>query len=135
MVSELFIPATFRGTHHPFIQCLIVMSFDIHKFALTSRRSEYLYCELFHTIIIVQSKYVLSQKNVVVDFEKALLNSVKYQFPKSRIIGCYFHMRQEIFRRIKKDGNPDDEAQIALNMMRSWPSIDDDPINEKLQKI
>ncbi|KAF0991937.1 hypothetical protein HZS_2802 [Henneguya salminicola] len=36
---------------------------------------------------------------------------------------------------MKKDGMPDDEARNALNMMRSLPCIEDDQINEKLQKI
>ncbi|KAF0987332.1 hypothetical protein HZS_4490 [Henneguya salminicola] len=102
--------------------------------ALMSRRNEYLYCELIHAII-AKLKYVWSPKSVVVDFEKALLNSVKYPFPESKIIGFYFNMRQAISRRMKKDGIPDNEAQIALNMMRSLLSIEDDQINEKLQEI
>ncbi|KAF0989094.1 hypothetical protein HZS_3616 [Henneguya salminicola] len=36
---------------------------------------------------------------------------------------------------MKKDGILDDEAQIALNMMRSLQSIEGDQINEKLQEI
>ncbi|KAF0992675.1 hypothetical protein HZS_7101 [Henneguya salminicola] len=135
MGSELFIDATF----HPFAQCLIVMSFDLSTdlfvpcvLALMSRRN--LYCELLRAIIF-QLKYVWSPKSVVVDFEKALLNSVKYQFPKSKIIGCYFHMRQGIFRRMKKNVIPDDETQIALDRMRSLLSNEDDQINEKLQEI
>ncbi|KAF0989859.1 hypothetical protein HZS_777 [Henneguya salminicola] len=71
MGNELFIDATFRGTPHPFVQCLI---------AFKSRINEYLYCELLHAII-AQLKYVWCPKSVVVDFEKALLNSIKYSFP------------------------------------------------------
>ncbi|KAF0990124.1 hypothetical protein HZS_5479 [Henneguya salminicola] len=141
MGSELFIDATFFVTPHPFVKFLIVRSFDLSTnlfvhciWALMSRRNEYLYCELLHPII-VQLKYVWSPKSVLIEFKKALLNSVKYQFHKSKIIGCYFHMRQAIFRRIKKDGIPDDKAQIALNMLRALPSIEDDQINENLQEI
>ncbi|KAF0987352.1 hypothetical protein HZS_1365 [Henneguya salminicola] len=109
--SELFINATFRVTPHPFVQYLFVMSFDASTNlfvpcvrALMSRINEYLYCELLHSIIF-QLKY------------NSLLNSVKYQFPKSKIIGCYFHMRQTIFQRMKKDGILDDEAQTAFNIL------------------
>ncbi|KAF0992254.1 hypothetical protein HZS_2406 [Henneguya salminicola] len=109
---ELFIAATFRETPYPFVQRLLVMSFDSST-----------------------NLYVWSPKSVVADSEKAPLNSVKYQFPKSKLIGCYFHMRQAIFRRTKKDGISGDEAQIALNMMRLLSSIEGDQINEKLQEI
>ncbi|KAF0989626.1 hypothetical protein HZS_3539 [Henneguya salminicola] len=131
MGSELFVDATFRVTPHSFAQCLIVINFDHSTnffvpcvWALMSRSNEYLYCELLHAII--------SQKSVVFDFEKALLNSVKYQFPKSKIIGYYFHMRRAIFLRMKKYGIPD-EAQIALNI--KYNAIDDDQIDEKFQEI
>ncbi|KAF0985952.1 hypothetical protein HZS_6267 [Henneguya salminicola] len=87
-----------------------------------SRRNEYLYCKLLHAII-VQLKYVRSQQILVVNFEKALFNSIKFQFYKSKIIVGYFQMLQVIFLRMKKDRIPDDKAQIALNMMRSLPSI------------
>ncbi|KAF0991615.1 hypothetical protein HZS_224 [Henneguya salminicola] len=36
---------------------------------------------------------------------------------------------------MKKDEIPDDKAKIALNGMRSLPSIEDSQINEKFQKI
>ncbi|KAF0986432.1 hypothetical protein HZS_2646 [Henneguya salminicola] len=36
---------------------------------------------------------------------------------------------------MKKEGIQEDEAQIASNMMRSSPSIEDDLINEKLKEI
>ncbi|KAF0986677.1 hypothetical protein HZS_4132, partial [Henneguya salminicola] len=67
MGSELFIDATFRVIPRAFVQCLIVMSFDPNTnlfapyvCALMSRRNEYLYCELLHTLI-VQLKCVVSK--------------------------------------------------------------------------
>ncbi|KAF0987063.1 hypothetical protein HZS_6256 [Henneguya salminicola] len=124
MGSELFIDTTFRVTPHLFGQCLIVMSFDPPQIFLLL---------LLHAII-VQFKCVVFKKCGSRFLERAL-NSVKYQFPKSKRIGCYFSIRQAIFRKMKKDGIPDDEAQIELNMMCSLPSIEDDQINEKLQEI
>ncbi|KAF0985694.1 LOW QUALITY PROTEIN: hypothetical protein HZS_6631 [Henneguya salminicola] len=82
MGSELFIHVTFRVTSHPFVRCLIVMSFKPSTnfffpcvWPLMSRRSEYLYCELLHALI-VQLKYVL-QKVWLSILKKTLLNSVK----------------------------------------------------------
>ncbi|KAF1742775.1 LOW QUALITY PROTEIN: hypothetical protein MXB_5203 [Myxobolus squamalis] len=50
-----------------------------------STKDEYLYCEVLHSIII-SLKYRLSLKLVVMDFEKALLNAVRYQFTSTRIM-------------------------------------------------
>ncbi|KAF0992718.1 hypothetical protein HZS_1330 [Henneguya salminicola] len=41
-------------------------------------------------------------KSMTVGFEIAVINSCKYEFPKSRIIEYLFHFRQAILRKLKK---------------------------------
>jgi hypothetical protein len=100
MRSQIFVDATFRVTPEPFSQCLVIMSYDPLTninlpcvWALMTSKSEYLYCEVLH-VIFVTLQYHWKPAVIVVDFEKALLNSVRYEFSDSKIVGCFFHSRQ-----------------------------------------
>ncbi|KAF0987857.1 hypothetical protein HZS_8101 [Henneguya salminicola] len=41
-------------------------------------------------------------KIVPMDFEKALIFAANYEFPESRVIGCYFHFKKALHRKLKK---------------------------------
>ena len=106
--STIFIDATFRVTPAPFAQCLIVMNHDPTTnifvpcaWALMTGKNETLYCEVLHALLVLL-KYRWEPKVAVADFEQALLNSVKYQFPRSKIVGCFFHFQQAVFRKMKR---------------------------------
>lgn len=103
-----FIDATFRITPAPFMQCLIIMVYDIGTqlyipcvYALTTTKNEYMYCTILHEIVVL-SKYMWMPSSIVVDFEQALINACKYEFKESIMIGCYFHMKQALYRKLKK---------------------------------
>jgi len=49
-------------------------------------------------------------KSVGVDFEKALINAVRDSFSDSVIIGCFFHMKQAIYRKIVKLGLKNEDS-------------------------
>ena len=39
---------------------------------------------------------------ITCDFEIGLINSLKHEFTESKISGCYFHLKQSIFKKLKK---------------------------------
>jgi len=72
-------------------------------FILCSGKSEELYVRLFREILqIVGSQW--KPVSIGVDFEKGLINAVRYFFENSIIIGCLFHFKQALFRKILKLG-------------------------------
>ncbi|KAF7694780.1 hypothetical protein CDIK_1938 [Cucumispora dikerogammari] len=42
--------------------------------------------------------------NIIIDFEKTLLNSIKSAFSNTKFFGCNFHFGQMIWRRIQLEG-------------------------------
>lgn len=47
-------------------------------------------------------EYRWDPKIVTTDFELSLMKAVNYEFPQTRILGCYFHLKQAIFKKLKK---------------------------------
>ena len=60
------------------------------------------------------TKCELSPLAVHVDFEKALVNAVRSQFPNAMIVGCYFHFKQAIFRCLKKTHIHTEQVKMAM---------------------
>ena len=69
-------------------------------------KSEYLYDMIFKDIIqiINDEGYKLDNitSNFITDFEKGLQNSVRKNFKKAKIDGCYFHFLKLLWGRAKK---------------------------------
>ncbi|KII67378.1 hypothetical protein RF11_05144 [Thelohanellus kitauei] len=106
--GHCFIDGTFKTSPSPFKQCVIIMTFDrgTHKYipcvyALLTGKNEYLYRKLFSEIISLL-EYRWMPSIITVDFERSLISSVKREFPQSRITGCYFHLKQALFRKLTK---------------------------------
>ena len=118
--GQCFIDATFRITPRPYVQCAIVMAFDASTdiyvptaWALMTSRSESMYRLLLHELqSLMDHRW---QPDVcVADFEQALLSAINALLPRTRIIGCYFHFKQSIVRKLARFGTTKaDAASIA----------------------
>ncbi|KAG3118278.1 hypothetical protein PI124_g3455 [Phytophthora idaei] len=51
---------------------------------------------------------------ITCDFEKALINAVGDQFPDTTVVGCLFHFKQAIRRRMQKLHIPTNEISVAM---------------------
>ena len=60
------------------------------------------------------TKCKLSPFAVHVDFEKALINAIRSQFPNAMIVGCYFHFKQALFRWLKKSNIHPEQVLMAM---------------------
>lgn len=106
--GHTFIDGTFRSAPAPFMQCVIIMTFDRGTlkyipccYALLTGKNEQLYCNLFHELVVLM-EYNWMPSVITVDFEKSLISAVKHEFPQSRILGCFFHLKQALFRKLRK---------------------------------
>jgi len=64
--------------------------------------------------------------SIVVDFEKGLINAIRSSF-KSVIIGCWFHLKQALYRKIVKLGLKKDNSQWWL-VLKSISALALEPI-------
>ena len=52
--------------------------------------------------------YILDPKIVLLDFEKAAISAIQEVFPTCKVLGCYFHFIQAIWKNIQSKGLTDD---------------------------
>ena len=77
-------------------------------FILMTSKSFFLYQNIFENI-----KTLLSNNNIsidfkkifiMMDFEKGARKAIKNIFPKSKLLGCYFHYTKALWNKAKKQG-------------------------------
>ena len=114
-------------------------------FILLSGKNQFLYDYIFSSIINIVTnnrKFDLNILLIVSDSEKALVNSIKKNFPNSLRISCYFHYKQDLIRNIKqyglykkKDKEISDKIIQKLSNLPFEYNGDMKIINQKLNKI
>ncbi|CAF2870226.1 unnamed protein product [Rotaria sp. Silwood2] len=63
--------------------------------------------------------------NVMIDFERASMNSIKNLFPTSNIYGCFFHLCQNMYRAVTRFGLKTlyGENENFAQQLRSLPAL------------
>ena len=89
-------------------------------YALLPDKSQTTYSNLLEQLKSL--KHDLAPKTIMIDFEKAMINSLQLAFPQTEIKGCYFHFCQSIYRKIQSNGFnqrylEDKEFSIAMKMI------------------
>ncbi|EGZ12607.1 hypothetical protein PHYSODRAFT_337026 [Phytophthora sojae] len=117
---SLFLDGTFRSVPRGFRQCLILMVDDPARnlftpvyFVLCTSQTESMYDDILHLIYRDTGKK-LNPAEIVCDFEFSLISSVQTRFPNAEVVGCFFHFKQAIRRRLKDERISDDEVTIAM---------------------
>jgi len=44
----------------------------------------------------------LNPFNIIKDYEKSVMNAVKFEFPNASINGCFFHLSQCVWRHVQE---------------------------------
>lgn len=117
---SLFVDGTFRIVPRSFKQCIVIMVYDrgsklyvpVFFILATSKSSDTYWNSLQFVSNACGVK--LKPKEVVCDFERALITAVGDWFDGVRIIGCLFHFKQAVRRRMKKERLPEPEVKIAM---------------------
>ncbi|KAG3118671.1 hypothetical protein PI124_g4084 [Phytophthora idaei] len=104
--SAIFIDGTFKMVPRPFTQCLIVMMRDPGvdvdvptTYVLMDLKQQDAYWNALN-YVIVQTDRLLEPATVTCDFEHGLMNAITEQFPLLKIVGCLFHWKQELRRKM-----------------------------------
>lgn len=148
--TSLFIDGTFRSAPKPFYQCVIVMVYDKATsayvpvfYVLATGKTEWMYSHIFSCISLATERK-LDPAYVTCDFEKALHKAVFTHFGRARLIGCFFHFKQALRKKMAKIGISEPEIQIAMedgymDLLCRVPIDDITPkgvpkVQEKIQK-
>lgn len=141
--GPVFIDATFKVAPRGFVQCFIIMAFDRVTnvfvpcpcaYSLMTSKTEYMYSRILHEIIVLLD-YAWSPSIVVIDFEKALVNAAMYEFEKKHIVGCFFHFKQALSKRMRSIKLPRVETKIALKLINNLVLIKRKHIKDAIEKI
>ncbi|KAG3124576.1 hypothetical protein PC116_g32747, partial [Phytophthora cactorum] len=54
----------------------------------------------------------MTPTEIVCDFEFSLISSVQHQFPNAEVVGCFFHFKQALRRRLKNERISENEISI-----------------------
>jgi hypothetical protein len=137
----LFIDGTFRCVPAKFHQCIVAMVYDRGTqlyipvcYVLASSKSYETYWNAFQYIADACGEKI-TPKEVVCDFEIALINAVMDWFPDADVIGCYFHFKQACKRKMGKLYIPTQEICIAMSKGVLDMLTIVDPVKIRLQGI
>jgi len=67
-----------------------------------SRKTEQAYNALFMYIKAIEPTW--QPQTIMMDFERASINAIRSQFPRTRIVGCWFHSSQSLWQKIQELG-------------------------------
>jgi hypothetical protein len=101
-----FIDCTFSCCPKGFYQCMIIMVYDPSTsmyvpvfYVLLQTKKEMAYWQAISQCIIA-SDFKLKAKTTTCDFERGLHNAVQEHFPDSPLVGCKFHWKQALRRKL-----------------------------------
>lgn len=102
----LFINETFSVVPKGSSQCLIAMVYDTSVdvylplyYVLVDTKKQDTYWRVLEQLIIASDR-MLEPRDVTCDFELALIKAVIEQFPRANIVGCLFHWKQALRRKM-----------------------------------
>jgi hypothetical protein len=99
-------------------------------YILLSDKKEKTYRCMFQALKSITTGLCL--KTIMVDFVKAAMNAINYEFPKTKVKGCFFHFSQCIWRQVQDvdlQTRYKDDVTFALQV-RKLPSLAYVPKNE-----
>ncbi|KAF1739932.1 hypothetical protein MXB_2554, partial [Myxobolus squamalis] len=60
-----------------------------------------LYCTILHELVVL-FKYTWMPSTITVDFKEGLVNACNHEFPESKMIKCFFDLKQALHRNLKR---------------------------------
>ncbi|KAL3778828.1 hypothetical protein HJC23_002885 [Cyclotella cryptica] len=116
---HMFVDATFDIVPHPFYQCLIIMVFDARlriiipvAWILMTGKTNECYWQAFNWLCSAVDE--IAPAYIGVDFERAFFTQVSNHFSEADLIGCLFHFKQALRRKMIKLGIPEEEVKNVM---------------------
>ncbi|KAG6617495.1 uncharacterized protein IUM83_02441 [Phytophthora cinnamomi] len=118
--ASMFIDGTFSITPQPFKQTLIVMvhdhSYNVYipvMYMLVEAKDEWTYWCALHWVRVL-GKMQMTPGSITSDFEAALIKGLRDQCPGTSLIGCLFHWKQAIRRKLVDLRLPTNQIDEAM---------------------
>lgn len=110
--KRLFIDGTFRTAPNPYQQFITVHGeldgFVIPlAFVLSTGKLTFQYRKIFQELkreVRNSTNSELNPDQIVTDFESGLMTAITFEFPRSRLSGCFFHFNQSLWRGVQRHG-------------------------------
>jgi len=137
---NLFIDCTFKSCPRGFYQCMIIMMYSTAYatyipifYVLLESKCETVY---YHALeqCIGASDWKMDALTVSCDFETALMNQCKLQFRGAKLVGCLFHWKQALRRKLLKCHVPQDIITSLLGPNGTANILTETPINDMIGK-
>ncbi|KAG3068299.1 hypothetical protein PI125_g23447 [Phytophthora idaei] len=80
---------------------------------LATSKSEWSWWHCLHCVQVTTGMN-MQPGTITCDYERAVINAVRDQFPDSKIVGCLFHVKQAVWRRMQKLCIPTEEISAAM---------------------
>jgi hypothetical protein len=140
--DHMFVDGTFKCVPKPYKQLLIIMGHHMYTrvhfpavFVLMNGKSEYAYDLALNIILSWKGKNLLP-KIVTADFEIGLINSLLRNLSSdSNFVGCYFHFKHSIQRKLKKMGCSLGNISYISNLCGVLCVVEEDKLNLVLEYI
>ncbi|KAK1933972.1 hypothetical protein P3T76_011732 [Phytophthora citrophthora] len=117
---SLFLDATFRCVPASFYQCIVVMVYDRGSRCyvpcvtiLSTTKTEWSWWHALHGVQVC-TKMSMQPGTITCDYERAVLNAARDQFPEPTTVGCLFHFKQAVRRRMQKLYIPTEEISVVM---------------------
>jgi len=117
---NVFIDGTFKCVPHPYYQLIVVMVYDTPLnlyipvyYILTTSKTQWSYWSVLQEVM-VNCEFKFNPSVIHCDYELALINAIGELFEGTAVVGCLFHFKQAILRKMKKLSIPDEETSIAM---------------------
>ena len=69
---------------------------------------------IFHWVIVT-AKFRLNPTHICLDFEKAMTNAAREQFPDTILVGCFFHFKQALHKQMGNLGICKQQIKMAMS--------------------
>lgn len=126
ILSVFFSTGIFNGFVVPLLFCLL------------PNKQQSTYEEIWETILSRRPN--IKPETVMMDFERAVINSFKQYFPNTIIRGCFFHLNQSVYRQVQKKGlkklyEADESVALQIKMLCALAYIPQELVVEAFEMI
>jgi len=120
------------------IQVLAFGSILPCMYILLPNKTQITYRRLFEEIKVLQPQ--VHPLTITIDFEKAAINAASECFPNVEIHGCFFHLAQNIFRKVRAVGlqeryKNDEDLSLAIRMIPALAFVPLDKVTDAFESL
>jgi hypothetical protein len=107
-------------------------------FGLLPNKQEATYRDFLHQLTLLVPD--LQPKNIIVDFEQAAINAFKDTFSNANLHGCFYHLSQNIFRKVQSFGfqsrySEDPSFAQAVRMLAALAFVPPDRVIDAFETL